>query len=186
MLTSPLQTRQESEAGRNRWHKRQLTGHFDRLKLKIEARGIPTLMAMKKGRKKHSGSSWISGCFVVITNEMIASRAYRKLTGTAIKVFILCMRKVKEIDRVDRFKAIFALTYAEAKKEGIAAASFWRAMAQLQEVGFIVCYMKGGLRCDKKTPTTYRLSLRWKQFGTPAFTVQASGQCEAINGDVSL
>ena len=135
-------------------------------------------------RKKKREDSWIEGGFVAITFEMMNSRAYRKLTGAALKALILCMRKVKEMDRAERFKVIFSLTYSEAKKQGFCDATFWRAMRLLQHVGFIDCHMKGGLRCDRKTPSAYRLSLRWKKYGTPDFEAIYPGHCMEINGDV--
>lgn len=135
---------------------------------------------MKTKTKK--ADSWITGGFVPITLEMINSQAYKELNGSALKALILCMRKVKEMNRTERFKVIFSLTYPEARKQGFCDATFWRSMKDLQRVGFIDCVMKGGLRCDRKTQSAYRLSLRWKSFGTPNFKSMQSGHCEAING----
>lgn len=155
-------------------------------------------------RKKKWEDSWIEGGFVAITCEMINSQAYRELTGSAIKALILCMRKVKEMDRTERFKVIFSLTYPEAKKQGFCDGTFWRAMKSLQRLGFIDCTIKGGLtgRHKKtpsahnyktpvkwkgkeygKTPSAYRLSLRWKKYGTPDFEDIHLGHCEVINGN---
>jgi hypothetical protein len=152
-----------------------------------------------KTKKK---DSWIEGGFVVITFEMINHRSYKELTGSAIKALILCMRKVKEMHRTERFKVIFSLTYPEARKQGFCDGTFWRAMKLLQRVGFIDCTIKGGLtgRIKKtpsahklsfrwkekeyvKTPSAYRLSLRWKKYGTPDFEDIHPGHCEDINGD---
>ncbi len=134
-------------------------------------------------RKTKKEDSWIEGGFVAITFEMMSHRAYKKLTGSAIKALILCMRKVKEMHRTERFKVIFSLTYPEARKQGFCDVTFWRSMKSLQSVGFIDCIMKGGLRCDRKTPSAYRLSLRWKAYGTPEFKTLHPGYCEGINGN---
>jgi hypothetical protein len=134
-------------------------------------------------RKKEKFKSWIKGGFVAITFEMINSKAYKELRGSAIKALILCMKKVKEMHCTERFKTNFSLTYPEARKQGFCDATFWRAMRLLQHVGFIDCVMKGGLRCDRKTPSTYRLSLRWKVYGTPEFKCLPPGHCEDINGN---
>ena len=134
-------------------------------------------------RKRKWEDSWINGGFVAITFEMIDSKAYKALTGSAIKAFILCMRKVKEKHRTERFKVIFSLTYPEANKQGFCDSTFCNAMKKLQKVGFIDCVMKGGLRCDRKTKSAYRLSLRWKAYGTPDFKDLHPGYCEEINCD---
>jgi hypothetical protein len=155
-------------------------------------------------RKSKWEDSWIDGGFVAITFQMINSKAYKELTGSAIKALILCMRKVKEQHRTERFQAIFSLTYPEARKQGLCDGTFWRAMKLLQRVGFIDCTIKGGLtgRIKKtpsahnyklpvkwkekefgKTPSAYRLSLRWKEYGTPAFEDRHPGYCETINGN---
>ncbi len=133
-------------------------------------------------RKKKWEDSWIDGGFIVVTFEMMNSNAYKKLTGSALKVFHLCQRKVKERRRVERFKVIFSLTYTEAKKEGLWHSAFNRGMNQLQEVGFIDCIEKGGMRFQGKACSYYRLSKRWKDYGTPNFKEQHSGYCEAVNG----
>lgn len=134
-------------------------------------------------RKTKKEDSWIEGGFVAITFEMMNHKAYKELTGSAIKALILCMRKVKEMHRTERFKVIFSLTYPEARKQGLCNVTFWRSMKSLQRVGFIDCIMKGGLRCDRKTPSAYRLSLRWKKYGTPDFEDIHPGHCEEINGE---
>ena len=136
---------------------------------------------MAKNRKWKD--SWIEGGFVSITFEMIDSHAYKELTGSAIKAFILCMRKVKESHRTERFKVVFSLTYPEARKQGFCDVTFWRSMKSLQRVGFIECIMKGGLRCDRKTPSAYRLYQRWKAYGTPEFKFLHPGHCEGIHGN---
>lgn len=122
------------------------------------------------------------GGFVPITYEMINSRAYKELSGSSLRTLILCLRKVKTHDKVDRFKYHFAFTYPEAKKEGLGDASFCRGLQQLQRVGFIDCVIRGGLRCDGKACSQYKLSQRWKKYGTPDFKELHAGYCMSVHG----
>lgn len=133
------------------------------------------------GRKKKT-ESWIKGGFVAITYEMMNSNAFRKLNGAALKALIFCMRKVKIDDPIDRFKYHFSLTYPEAKKYGLSDATFYRSIKQLQDLGFIDCVMKGGLDKGIKKPTLYKLSQRWKDYGTPTFKKLHDGYCEGVQG----
>jgi hypothetical protein len=131
---------------------------------------------MKKRKQKNR----IVGGFVPVTYEMIESEAYKKLTGAALKALLLCMRKVKTHE--NRYSIEFFLTYPEARKQGLWDSAFARGMKQLQEVGFIECVMKGGMRLDRNACSIYRLSLRWKNFRTPEFVERHAGHCEAIHG----
>jgi hypothetical protein len=124
----------------------------------------------------------IVGGFVPITYEMISSSAFKELMGSALKALILCMRKVKTHHPIDRFSYQFELTYPEAKKQGICHTSFCRGMKQLQQVGFIDCVVRGGMRFQGKSSSLYRLSQRWKKYGTPEFQETWHGYCEEIHG----
>jgi hypothetical protein len=135
---------------------------------------------MAAGKKKNK--SWIKGGFIAITFEMMDSKAFRAMNQSALKAFIFCMRKVKIDDPIDRFKYQFSLTYPEAKKQGLTDSTFCRGMKQLQDLGFTDCVMKGGLDKGIKKATLYRLSKRWKDYGTPAFKKLHEGYCEAVHG----
>jgi hypothetical protein len=121
------------------------------------------------------------GGFVPVTYEMIASKAYRELHGTSLKALILCHRKIKT--HVDRHNHNFSFTYPEASKQGIGSASFYRAMRQLQMLGFIDCVVKGGMRFEQKHCSQYRLSQRWKKYGTANFKELHAGYCMSIHGN---
>jgi len=137
-----------------------------------------------KARKKKE-PSWLddSKGFVAITFEMIDSTAFKELTGSGLKALILLMRKNKNSKPLERFKYQFSFTYPEGRKQGICNASFCRAIKQLHRLGFIDIVIKGGLRGVSKYPNYYRLSQRWKQFGTPAFQKIRDGYDISIHGE---
>ncbi len=124
----------------------------------------------------------IKGGFVVFTYEMMESPAYRELTGASLKALLLFLRKVKTHHHLDRYEQQFPLTFAEAKKKGISHSSFSRAITQLIETGFIDCAAKGGLRNEGKSYSYYRLSRRWKDFGTERFISRHRGYSENVQG----
>lgn len=120
---------------------------------------------------------------MAVTYEMLESKAYRKLSGSALKALLLCLRKVKTYDPIDRFKFHFSLTYPEAKKLGFCNASFFRGMKLLRKLGFIDFIQPGGLRFEHKASSLYRLSQRWKKYGTPGFQEVRDGYYEGINDE---
>ena len=134
-------------------------------------------------RKKTKELNKISEPFVVITYGMINSKAYKELSGSALKALILCMRKVKTHHPLDRFNFQFALTYPEAKKQGLCHTSFCRGMKQLGKVGFIDFVVRGGMRYMGKKSSSYRLSQRWKKFATPEFQEKWDGYCADIHDE---
>ena len=134
---------------------------------------------MARGKKQNK----IPGSFVAITYEMIESKAFKELNSSSLKSLILCMRKVKTYDPIDRFKLQFSLTYPEANKQGLWDSAFSRGIKQLQQLGFIDCVMKGGMRFQGKANSLYRLSQRWKRSGMPDFQKQHEGYCETVHGE---
>ena len=134
-------------------------------------------------RRNNESLNKIKGGFVAVTFEMINSKAFKELTGSALKSLILCMRKVKTHNPIDRFQFQFSLTYPEAKKQGIAHSSFSRGMKLLQGLGFVDCVMRGGMRFDGNLPSRYRLSQRWKNYATTNFKAHWDGYSDAIHGE---
>jgi hypothetical protein len=111
----------------------------------------------------------IVGGFVPISYEMLEHRAFKKLSGAAIRVFMHCMKKTNRKD-VDRHSVIFSLSYPELKaKTGMLNSTVRRAFKQLHTLGFIDYYAPGGLRKDGKAAKTYQLSRRWKNWPEPHF-----------------
>jgi hypothetical protein len=134
-------------------------------------------------RKSAKELNKIHGGFVPITYEMINSTSFKELSGSALKALILCMRKVKTNHHIDRFKFHFSLTYPEAKKQGLCHTSFCRGMKLLGKVGFIDVVIRGGMRCLGKKCSYYRLSQRWKKYGTPEFQEKWDGYCAEIHDE---
>jgi hypothetical protein len=125
----------------------------------------------------------IPGAFVAVTFEMMNSAAYRKICGSALKALLLCLRKVKTYDDIDRYSQYFTLTHPEAQKQGLWPSAFNRGIKQLVEVGFIDIVSRGGMRCEGKACSYYRLSKRWKKYGTPEFQERRyRGYAEDVHG----
>ncbi len=135
-------------------------------------------MRRKKKKEKYS----INDQFVALTFKMIESDAYKRLTEAGLKTLVLFLKKVRTYHPVERYEYQFPFTFPEAKKNGISNSSFDRALTQLVELGFIDCTVKGGIRSDGKSYSYYRLSKRWKDYGTPSFQKRWRGYCEAVHG----
>lgn len=112
--------------------------------------------------------------FVPITHQMLESTAYKKLSGNAAKLlpyFIRsCVRCCK--GRPDTTTQ-FDFTYGEAVKQGFARRTFYSAMMQLVEHGFIDLVEIGGLRGVGHSNSKYRLSDRWALWGGIGWAQQA-------------
>ena len=102
------------------------------------------------------------------------SKAYWALTGLASQYLseFLGRRQMKYVRAenkwVQRNNGEIVFPYAEAKKRhGVTPARHLRALKKLHEVGFIdINHFGGGMDGDC---TTFYISNRWKQFGTPDF-----------------
>ena len=132
--------------------------------------------------RKRKERNKIIGGFVAITYEMMDSKALRELNGAALKTLILCYRKIKTHNPIDRYQTPFTFTYPEAAKHGIGHSSFSRALKELIEIGFIECVSKGGMRFEGNSCSQYRLSKRWEKYGTLEFEKKWPGHCERVHG----
>lgn len=109
--------------------------------------------------------------FTPMLNEEIDSKAYREISGTAVKVLIL-FKQVSGILKKkagDGFNGIFDFTYTEAQKKGFAKKTFSRAISDLIGKGFIDIVAHGGLRGGGHSNAKYRLSERWRDYGKHVF-----------------
>ena len=79
--------------------------------------------------------------------------------------------KVKlAVDRDPKFyETHFEFTYTEANKFGCARRTFYNVLLQLVKKGFIDPVYKGGLRGGGLTSSKFKLSKRWKYYGTGSF-----------------
>jgi len=126
---------------------------------------------MKNRRKKYSLKSK-----VWIEPEMMESEVYRSLSGKAMWVvqrFHQKMpweeRKVPGSSRKERIylKDNLAFTYDEAIHFGISRSRFHTIIKELVAKGFIDIDYQGG--CYGRDYSRYRLSDRWRRWGTPEF-----------------
>ena len=122
-------------------------------------------MGKNKGNKKKHLPP-----FVPITYEIMDSKAYKSLRPSAAKALPYFFRKVKiHYNKPERHLADFTFSYQEAKKCGFANGTFHRVICDLIEKGFIDPKDKGGLRGDCKSYNVFRLSERWKKYGSTDF-----------------
>ena len=109
--------------------------------------------------------------FTPILNAELRSRAYQELTGNAAKVYPY-FKKIHGILKKksgDNYNGIFDFTYTEAEKYGFARQTFKRSIDNLIGNGFIDIVKQGGKRGCGMSNSKYRLSERWRDYGTSAF-----------------
>ena len=115
-----------------------------------------------------------------VEKEVLRSKAFKDLPGTAIQVLMwfYLKRKLKNIGRRGKEKWIITnngeivFSYAEAeKKYGLTRARFSRALNALIALGFIdIAHHGGGMMGDC---TLYAISERWRKYGTDQFISQS-------------
>ncbi|OPX99880.1 MAG: hypothetical protein A4E60_02593 [Syntrophorhabdus sp. PtaB.Bin047] len=116
---------------------------------------------------------------IIIEPDMFYSEAIKSLSASALRTLMRCLQKRKwEYKKVNGRKRIvycndgFIFPYTEAKFLGIATTQHWKNMNTLHEVGFIDIVHQGGWyqRYEgRKDYSVYRLSDRWKLYGTAEF-----------------
>jgi hypothetical protein len=115
--------------------------------------------------------------FVPLTWEMLNSRAYKDLSASPAKALPYFLGKVKtQWNDPQKYKMEFSFSYSEARNYGFASSTFSKIIHALVSSGFINPVDKGGLRGDCKSCNIFKLSQRWKDYGTPAFK-PASWRC---------
>jgi len=113
---------------------------------------------------------------VVLERKLISSRAFRRLSKTAMIVLLDFMgkRQMEEVKHPRR-KSSWQIknngeiqyTYKEAEGRGIPSSSFQRAIDQLIEHGFLSVSQTGA--GVFRAATLYALDERWKDFGSDDF-----------------
>ena len=111
---------------------------------------------------------------IFFDRNILISKAYWDLSGAAPQYLMVLygrrqMKYMKANDMwVQRNNGEIVFTYAEAKSRyGINAGKHSRALKKLYEVGFIdINHLGGGMEGDC---TTFFISKRWKEYGTPEF-----------------
>jgi hypothetical protein len=115
--------------------------------------------------------------FVALTWEMLNHRAYIELPASAKGMLPYFIGKVRAPVRDPaHYTTIFNFTYSEAQKYGCAKRTFFKIINDLMRYGFISPVEKGGLRGVGLSSSSFRLSVRWKKYGTAAFEKITWGQ----------
>lgn len=111
--------------------------------------------------------------FVAVTWEILNSRAYKDLPPSAAKAlpYFLGNKETRKVSFGDpsRYEIPFTFRYAEAEHLGFARRTFHQVLTDLMGFGFIDPVSKGGMRGCGFTKSKFKLSLRWKHYGTPEF-----------------
>jgi len=102
--------------------------------------------------------------------EMLNSRSYKDLKYASAKALPYFLGKIKENYREpQRYLMEFSFSYSEGIKLGFASATFSTVIKELVDKGFIDPVDKGGLRSDGKSYNLFKLSERWRRYGTNEF-----------------
>lgn len=136
-------------------------------KMRGEKRTGKTAAKAKK-RKKRSEK------FVRLALELIKSEAYLDLPTSAARMLVHFLAKPGEafgiaLSDPQAYEVTFNFTYSEANNIGCARATFLTVIEALVKHGFIDPVKRGGVFDGKKVSSVYRLSQRWKAYGTPGF-----------------
>lgn len=116
--------------------------------------------------------------FVALTWEMLNSAAYKELSPSAAKCLPYFLGKVKTgPNDPQKYLSKFSFSYTEADKLGFAITTFYRVISGLMANGFIDPIDKGGLRGLSRSYNLFKLSTRWKTYGTPAFNKIEEWRC---------
>ena len=107
---------------------------------------------------------------VLISWEMLESKAFNTLSAAGIKVMLRFLQKRKW--GKTRKKIVFdngglVFTYAEANLMGIKNTAFFEAVKRVIEVGLIDLEHQGG--AYGKDYSRYSISERWREYGTDDF-----------------
>lgn len=115
--------------------------------------------------------------FVALTWDMLNSTAYKALPPSSAKALPYFLGKIKSgFNDPQRHLMDFSFSYTEAQQLSFAVATYYRVIEGLMAYGFIDPVDKGGLRSQYKSYNLFRLSNRWKYFGTPNYERVEWGQ----------
>lgn len=123
---------------------------------------------------------------VRIEPEMFESLPFRLLSAKAMWTLLRFLQK-RTWTNGRRGRPVYSdeplsLTYSEADAFGISRAQFHRTLRRLVELGFLDPVHRGG--AYGRDPSTYRVSSRWEDYGTPQFREVKLGRLLAPGQDV--
>ncbi|HOE17153.1 MAG TPA: hypothetical protein PLX02_05545 [Syntrophorhabdaceae bacterium] len=111
--------------------------------------------------------------FVALPWIILNSQAYKDLPFSAAKAlpYFLGNEETRKVAYNDpsRYDIPFAFKYSDAERFGFARRTFHQIISDLMKFGFIDPVTKGGKKGCGFTKSKFKLSLRWKQHGTPEF-----------------
>lgn len=130
--------------------------------------GRSTRVRAKKRKKKKSEK------FVRLSLELIKSKAYLNLTPSAARMLIQFLAKPGEafgipLSDPQVYHATFNFTYTEAAKLQCQRATFIKVVEALVWQGFVDPVRRGGVFHGKKVCSLFKLSQRWRAYGTASF-----------------
>jgi len=102
--------------------------------------------------------------------ELLNSKCFHELPYAAAKALPYFMGKIKlSYNDSQRYQDTFRFSYPEARSYGFPFATFSQIIKKLTQFGFIDPVERGGLRGYRVGYNVFRLSNRWKKFGTNDF-----------------
>ena len=129
-------------------------------------------MGQKKIPKK-----WLMKRKAVVEHDLMYSVPFRELSGKNMWVLLRFLQKQTwHKKKVGRSNQVFyendnlSFTYAEAQEFGISTSQFYRSIKKLVEVGFLDVEHRGG--AYGQDYSRFKLSDRWKQYGTKDFKAE--------------
>ena len=122
------------------------------------------------GRKRHKMRRGKGPPFVAVPYEILNNSAFKLLPMSAKSALPYFLGKPKIFfTEAEYLTTKFSFSYREASKYGYARGTFHRIIVALVSYGFIDPVDKGGLRGFGKSTSLFKLSKRWREFGTPNF-----------------
>jgi len=110
--------------------------------------------------------------FVAIPNEILTSKAFLGLPFSARASLPYFLGKPKLFfNQKEYYSTEFNFSYKEAETLGFAKATHARNIKALITHGFIDPISKGGLKGLSKSNSTFKISLRYKDFGRDNFGI---------------
>ncbi len=116
---------------------------------------------------------------IMIEPDMFYSEAFMGLSASAIRTLLRCLQKrkfgkekVHGKKRTVYYNDEFIFPYSEAAFLKIGTTQYWKNIITLVERGFLDVIHQGGWyqkNEKEKDYSVYKLSERWKKYGTPSF-----------------
>ena len=106
--------------------------------------------------------------YVPFLLDILNSIAYISMTHSARGLLPYLMAKVKvPVTHPERYEIEFSFSYTEGRRFKFSNDSTEKALRQFINHGFVDPVSLGGLRGLGKSSSTFKLSERWRLYGTP-------------------